>query len=468
MDAKELQEWAGIPAALAEVAACLGDVPPDANAASVKAWLFTRQNNVAVRMARLLENADARAILTETAGRTWKQATPAKGAPEQLWQRLNRELTPLAQGASDALERKADFAPKGLLASMFSPKHTCREVALMAWNFTRHALTCKADLIFPYHGAYKLLPADEAVWRWVKLPHASKEAVDIPPVGDFAAALIVNRLAMVKELLCFLANLANGGRIDSQSANWNHELAEQVQNVRNLLWDSTDAEERSGAMALLQVYLAGAEHRRGFEADWSVIPWPAEPENMSLFIIDRSEQKQSFDDDFASLWVWRNHALAYTFDTALEKHSEDTLRIVRAGLEKLKQRLNEQVQFRARAANLAKQARAGMANLTDWQDGLAAGYDRVAENVERIGQEIQTPDFIDAEPVKSLPEPSRRKPGRKKLPPKEERRRLAILERWERASGECSRKDFCADEGIMVKQLENFQRWKQQRENRGE
>jgi hypothetical protein len=60
------------------------------------------------------------------------------------------------------------------------------------------------------------------------------------------------------------------------------------------------------------------------------------------------------------------------------------------------------------------------------------------------------------------------KRGRKKLPPKEERRRLAILERWERASGECSRKDFCADEGITVKQLENFQRWKQQRENRGE
>lgn len=344
MDAKELQERDGIPAALAEVDACLGDVPADADAASVKAWLFTRQKNVAVRMARLVKSADARAILTEAAGRTWKLATDAKGRPEQLWQRLNRECTPLAQGASEALERKVDFAPKGLLASMFPPEHTCREVALKAWNFTRHPLTCKADLIFPYHGAYKLLPADEAVWRWMKLPHASRDAVDIPPVGDFAAALILNRLAMVKHLLCFLANIANGGRIDSQTANWNHELAEQVLDVRDLLWDSIDVEERSGAMALLQVYLAGEKHRRGFEADWSVIPWPAERENRSLLIIDRPEQTQNFGEDSASLWVCRDDALGYTFDTALEKNPEDTLRIIRAGLEKLKQRLNEKGQ----------------------------------------------------------------------------------------------------------------------------
>lgn len=424
MDAKELQERDGIPAALAEVDACLGDVPPKADAASVKAWLFTRQNNVGVRMARLLQIADARAILTETAARTWKLASTAKGRPEQLWRRLNRELTPLAQGASDALEYKVDFPPKGLLASIFSPKHTCREVALMAWNFTRHPLTCKADLIFPYHGAFKLLPADEAVWRWVKLPRANTKAADIPPVGDFAAALIVNRLALVKELLCFLANLANGGPIDLQTPDWNHELASQVQDVRNLLWDSPDAEERSGAMALLQVYLAGEAYRQGFEADWSVIPWPAEPENVSLLIIDRPEQKDNFDGNAASLWVWRNHALAYTFDTALEKQPRETLRVLRAGLEKLKQRLREQEQQQAQ-------------------------------------------EDAKAEPPAKADEKGRRK-GRKKLPPKEERRRLAILERWERASGECSRKDFCADEGITVKQLENFQRWKQQRENRGE
>jgi len=60
-----------------------------------------------------------------------------------------------------------------------------------------------------------------------------------------------------------------------------------------------------------------------------------------------------------------------------------------------------------------------------------------------------------------------RSPGRKRLSAKEEQRRVGILDRWERASGQCSRKQFCDDEGITIKQLENCQRWKQQRENRG-
>jgi hypothetical protein len=80
---------------------------------------------------------------------------------------------------------------------------------------------------------------------------------------------------------------------------------------------------------------------------------------------------------------------------------------------------------------------------------------------------LQAQEDAKAEPPAKADKKGRRK-GRKKLPPKEERRRLAILERWERASGECSRNDFCDTEGITVKQLENFQRWKQQRENRGE
>ena len=62
----------------------------------------------------------------------------------------------------------------------------------------------------------------------------------------------------------------------------------------------------------------------------------------------------------------------------------------------------------------------------------------------------------------------RRKKGRKKLPPKEEKRRLGILARWKRASGTIPRRAFCDDEGIELKDLENFQRWAQQRENRGQ
>ena len=65
--------------------------------------------------------------------------------------------------------------------------------------------------------------------------------------------------------------------------------------------------------------------------------------------------------------------------------------------------------------------------------------------------------------------PKRRKRGRKRLPPKDEQRRRGVLDRWERASSAgISRKKFCDDEGITMKRLENFQRWAQQRENRGQ
>ncbi len=73
----------------------------------------------------------------------------------------------------------------------------------------------------------------------------------------------------------------------------------------------------------------------------------------------------------------------------------------------------------------------------------------------------------EAEPVKTLGEPTQVKPGRKKLTAKEEQRRRDILERWERASSAgVSRERFCDDENITVKDLENFQRFFKQRENR--
>ena len=62
----------------------------------------------------------------------------------------------------------------------------------------------------------------------------------------------------------------------------------------------------------------------------------------------------------------------------------------------------------------------------------------------------------------------KKKRGRKPVSQAEEKRRLGILERWDRASGVVPRKQFCEDEGIAVKDLENFQRWKIQRKNRRE
>ncbi len=255
---------------LAEIAACLESAPNgDIRSDQVKGWLFTEQNCVAVRLDRILKDKDPHDLLTKAAGRTWKQVTKPKSKAQQLWQHMGRELLALAKGTSEALDQKVDSLPKGLLASLWSPKHTYREVASMCWKFCQYPLAIKADLIFPWHVRWKLQPCDQALWRWVKSPHADNDTVGVPPLGDFPAALVINRLAMVKQLLCFLASVANEGRL---SLDLRRDLVAQVRAVRTQVWDTGDAPERKGAMALLQVYLAGERCGSGYDAKWSVIP----------------------------------------------------------------------------------------------------------------------------------------------------------------------------------------------------
>ena len=57
--------------------------------------------------------------------------------------------------------------------------------------------------------------------------------------------------------------------------------------------------------------------------------------------------------------------------------------------------------------------------------------------------------------------------GRKELPAKKSKRRMGILERWDRAGGAgISRKQFCDDEDITIRELQKYQDWLRQRENR--
>jgi len=59
------------------------------------------------------------------------------------------------------------------------------------------------------------------------------------------------------------------------------------------------------------------------------------------------------------------------------------------------------------------------------------------------------------------------RPGRRKLSGKEEKRRHSILRRWEEArEAGISRSQFCQDESIEVKDLENYQNWANKREER--
>jgi len=330
-----------------EVAGCLKNAPGgDCTTDQVKAWLFTSQNCVAARLRRILQDKAARDLLTDAAARTWRRVTDPEGKAQRLWSRLNSDLVPLGKSKAKALQEKVDYLPKSVFARLFSPKHTRHDVALMLWDWTRKPLAIKADLIFPYHGAWGLLPADKGVWIWAKLPHARKDAVEIAPVGDFLAAMVMNRLGMVVSLTTALSFRAEGGAGESELAHWNHALDEELLAVRNEIWDTPDAQERAGAMALLQAYLALEEYQRGFEADWSVIPWPPKPENKSLFIYDTPEDAALFDgpDSPGEGYRRRGSALGYTLEQALKNSPGDAANIVKGGLEWLMSRVGPPAQ----------------------------------------------------------------------------------------------------------------------------
>ena len=97
---------------------------------------------------------------------------------------------------------------------------------------------------------------------------------------------------------------------------------------------------------------------------------------------------------------------------------------------------------------------------------------QIYERADHIAALLSGPP---ANEVRDSPQTGGR-PGRKKLSPEKEQYRREVLESWERASGAgISREQFCSDwnlehpdeDDIAPKDIENFQRWKQQRENRG-
>jgi hypothetical protein len=105
---------------------------------------------------------------------------------------------------------------------------------------------------------------------------------------------------------------------------------------------------------------------------------------------------------------------------------------------------------------------AGMVNVGNWREGGDAFAQAFGPMLAKAFEGLQAQEDAKAKPAAKAGQR-----GRPKLPPEEERRRLEILAGWEKArDAGVSRKDFCADERITVKQLENFHRWKLQRENR--
>lgn len=101
---------------------------------------------------------------------------------------------------------------------------------------------------------------------------------------------------------------------------------------------------------------------------------------------------------------------------------------------------------------------------TQWEslDDLKDEIDESLKKLHRQARELQSPKASGGSKSGKA-----RRPGRKPLPESECNRRYEILRNWKRA-GEAgiARKDFCAEQGITVKDLENYQRWADQRNNR--
>jgi len=97
---------------------------------------------------------------------------------------------------------------------------------------------------------------------------------------------------------------------------------------------------------------------------------------------------------------------------------------------------------------------------------------RFPQVLERCGLKDAEAGFVREETpavglASSRPPKPKRKSGRKRVSRQEEDRRYGILERWARAQeGGVSRRQFCTDEGITVKELEKIKAWARQRENR--
>jgi hypothetical protein len=337
---------------LREIGECLKAAPPDKpKSDDVEAWLFKEQNSVAVRLDRILGDEAVRDVLSIAAGRTWQQVTLSNGKAQNLWRRLGDEIAAIVQAEGQGLEKTVNVAPDGLFASLFPPKLTYHEVAALCWYWCQKPLAIKADLIFPYHGAWGLLPGDKYVWEWVKLSHANNEAVrfpttgdaanarPVPPIGDFLAAMVMNRLGMMVSLTRFLGFFAGNGKRTTESDTRQSKLGDKLLDVRKAMWDTPDSRERSGAMSLLQIYLAREQYRKGFEADWSVIPWPTKPEELTLFIYNQREDEELFEGPESVLYELRNFALKYTFDEALKTHAGEVVSIVTDGLEWLRDSL---------------------------------------------------------------------------------------------------------------------------------
>lgn len=114
----------------------------------------------------------------------------------------------------------------------------------------------------------------------------------------------------------------------------------------------------------------------------------------------------------------------------------------------------------------------GAVNIGNWREGGDAFAQAFGPIIGKMFEAMQAQTLAAQAkaPAPALPPAANKsaaRRGRKKLSPKESKRRQETLKSWQQASeAGVTREQFCDDKGITSKELQNFQDWQRQRENR--
>ena len=322
----------------AEVAACLKNAPDGTpTAEGVRSWLFDSRGGVGVRVHRILQDEVAREALAEAAGRSWRQCTADDSEAQRLWRDLGESFGRLAAEDDRASVLVGPFPSDqvvGLLPTELTDgSRTVRSLAQECQGFCRAPLLTPSDLICPFPAVSA--PYHEFVREWQDDPNAMRLHCNLRQVavGDFLPASAVLRLRLLADLRSVLrSEWTRCSEIDREYV----DLDDRMNAVHGQVWAAPDAEARDGAMALLQVYLAGAKLEvmglMGYTGDWSVLPAEV-PTLLDIKLYrekesDRRIQALGLPPTFSS----RYGRLRYVIDEAVNTRPAEVVKTVKAGL----------------------------------------------------------------------------------------------------------------------------------------
>lgn len=324
-----------------EVADCLASAPGgDCTSDQVKAWLFDSRKGVAVRLSRIVTDKAARDLLTESAGRSWRECAESNSEPQRLWRDLGASFARIAAEDDRASVRVGPFprdrplAVNLLPAALRDGSRTVRTLAGECRDYCAAPLLTPSDLICPFPQVSA--PYYGTVRQWQDTPQPMSLFCNLQqvPVGDFIPASAILRLRLLTELRFLLrSEWTLCADIDYEYRGF----ADRANAIYGQLWATADAEARDGATALLQVYLAGGKPDvvglMGYRADWSILPADV-PKLLDIDLHRPMDSHRRIEAlGLPPTFGGRDGRLQYIIGEAVKTRPSEVVSIVKAGVE---------------------------------------------------------------------------------------------------------------------------------------